>query len=385
MPRIGVGFVVMAAVAATSGCALDYFEGRQDKFPAGPRMDHLHPEVVATGPGEPITEHEEANLVEPLIEHRTMYARLLNALSEYYDAHGFLNKRRWADTELDDLRHTPAYTYGADVGQLNVRNIPIEGVQEVDLVERLVTHRRTYRRLLDALIRYYAEKRNYEKLDWAEAERKALEFVKPYQYLMSATIPIESLRPQESIAEADRLLEEGKRLAKKGGHGFPALYERRTMKQALNKFHRILVDYPTSDKIAEAAYWLGYIHKEYFYDVAQQIDDNEIAVQYFERAYTWDPNLPLQARFEAAVVYDFRLHDRERALRLYQEVVDRETFEPSNVNFALKRIKQLTGPDRGPEPVERQPVARGSSGAVASPRANEPPAPTPAGRRPEAP
>lgn len=241
-------------------------------------------------------------------------------------------------------------------------------------------HRKMYNRLLNVLVRYYSEKENREKQACAEREREELSYVKPYQYLMSATIPIKGLRPQESIAEADKLYDEGLKLMKKGGYGTPAMYVRRTMKQALNKFHTLLVEYPTSDKIAEAAWWAGYIHKEYFYDVAQQVDDNEIAVQYFERAWTWKPDIQYQVRFEAATVYDYRLHDRERALRLYQDVLDKETFVKSNVEFAHKRIRQLLKDTHelapaAPDHVVKAPGIEPETAIQASPPTTRPVAP----------
>lgn len=337
----GVGAMVALLAAATAGCNTALFQ-QSKPFPPGPMTDLMYPKDIKGGPVAPISSHETADIVEPLLEHRTMYARCLQALHGYYDESGFLGKARWAATELRDLQHVPAYTYGADVGQLRVRDIDVAGAREVDLVEQLTMHRKMYNRLLRILIRHLAEKQDYENLKCAERENLELTYVKPYQYLMDATIPIASLHPQESIADADKLYDEGWALMKKGGHGVPAFYNRRYMVQALNKFHTLITEYPTSDKIAEAAYWCGYVHKEYFYDVAQNEDDNEIAVQYFQRAYTWKPDIRLQARFEAAAVYDYRLHDRERALRLYRDVIEHETFVKSNVEFANKRISELT-------------------------------------------
>jgi hypothetical protein len=41
-------------------------------------------------------------------------------------------------------------------------------------------------------------------------------------------------------------------------------------------------------------------------------------------------------------VYDYRLHDRDRALELYQQVLTQETGDANNVNFAVRRIAALT-------------------------------------------
>jgi hypothetical protein len=42
------------------------------------------------------------------------------------------------------------------------------------------------------------------------------------------------------------------------------------------------------------------------------------------------------------VVYDYRLHDRDRALELYQSVLKNETAGQSNLRFATRRIQELT-------------------------------------------
>lgn len=378
---ISVAFLVAMSV----GCALDRMVKPAAKNPSGPMADLTYPRDITGGPGTPIADHTEADLIEPLLEHRTMYARHLKAAMEYYKDHGFLTKYRWALSEFDDLHAVPTYTYGADIGQLKLRDIVVADRQEVDLVEELTLQRKLYFRLLNVVCRHYAEKQEYEKLAWAERERDAASYIKPYYYLMDATIPIESLRPVESIAEADALYAEGIKQMRKAGYGRPAFYYAQPMKKALNRFATLIIEYPKSDKIAEAAWWAGYIHKEYFYDVAQNVDDNEISVQYFKRAYTWKPNIEYQARFEAAVVYDFRLHDRERALALYQEVLDKERFVKSNVDFAHKRIRKLTGADHEkatgePEQVIKAPLpaeAQASPSAPAQP-AEPAPAPTPA-------
>ncbi|MFQ5592384.1 MAG: hypothetical protein ACE5HE_14585, partial [Phycisphaerae bacterium] len=67
-----------------------------------------------------------------------------------------------------------------------------------------------------------------------------------------------------------------------------------------------------------------------------------IAVKWYERAWTWNPETPLAPRFQAAVVYDYRLHDRDRALELYHGVVNHETTHKTNVRFASRRIHELT-------------------------------------------
>jgi tetratricopeptide (TPR) repeat protein len=154
---------------------------------------------------------------------------------------------------------------------------------------------------------------------------------------MDAEIPAQRLRPTDSVPQADAMFDQGLKLMRKGGHGgLPALYREKPMIEAVAVFRELIEKYPSSDKIDDSAFWLGEIHKEYLKDQEQ------IAVQWYERAIEWDPATPHSARFQAAVVYDYRLHDRDRALELYRQVLAQETSKRSNVDFATRRIGQLT-------------------------------------------
>ena len=232
-------------------------------------------------------------------------------------------------------------------------DIKIAANQEVDLVEEVLTYRAMYHRTLRRLHDYYRSRGCEQKRRWAATELAAVERIQPFKYLLAAEIPAEDLKPTDSIAEADALYEKALALMKEGGHGIPALYRQETMLQALNTFVELISRYPSSDKIDDAAFYCGEIHKEYLKD------QEGIAVRWYERAYTWDPNTPHAARFQAAVTYDYRLHDRARALELYRRVLDAETRNKSNVAFAVQRVHQLTSneldttpePGRGPEGV----------------------------------
>lgn len=221
---------------------------------------------------------------------------------------------------------------------MDLPNISTVNRTEVDLVEEMIRHRAMYARHLRVLVRFYSEHGNEEKANWARRELRDLQHVKPYQYLDDAIVPMSTLRPVESIAEADRLYQEGLDLMKKGGHGVPGLYNQETMKLALAKFNELVDRYPRSDKIDDAAFYIGEIHKEYFEEL-----DNSIAVKWYKSAIEWNPDLPYPARFQMAVVYDYRMHDREQALFWYQQVLEQEPdIEKTNTMFANNRIRELT-------------------------------------------
>ncbi len=219
-------------------------------------------------------------------------------------------------------------------------DISVADPHEVDLVENLVMHRLAYLRTL-ADLRIYYERHGYaHKEQWASYEMDGLEAVNMFRYLVDAEIPSDELRPQASIPDADVLYEKGLSLMNQGGHGVPALYRQDKMVQAAKVFRSMIEAYPQSDKIDDAAFMCGEIHKEYL------PGQERIAVRWYERAWTWDPRTPHAARFQAAVVYDYRLHDRDRALELYQAVLKDEVGDKSNVRFATRRIHELTTGDQ---------------------------------------
>jgi hypothetical protein len=82
-----------------------------------------------------------------------------------------------------------------------------------------------------------------------------------------------------------------------------------------------------------------------------------LAVKWYERAWTWNPDTPHPARFQAAVVYDYRLHNRARALELYHAVLEHETADDKNARFATRRIGELSSEvsQGAPQAISRQP------------------------------
>ena len=215
-------------------------------------------------------------------------------------------------------------------------DISLVDTREVDLVEAVLAHRSAYEENLAALGSYYSNKGYASKAEWAEFELKGLKRVQSFRYLMDSEVPSAQLSPVERIPAADALYEQAIGKMTTGGHGMPALYREGDMIEAAKLFRQVIERYPSSDKIDDAAFFLGEIHKEYLKGQEQ------IAVNWYERAWTWDPATPYPARFQAAVVYDYRLHDRRRALELYQSVVERETDIQSNVRWASRRIHELT-------------------------------------------
>ncbi len=350
----------------TTGCRTDALVGEQRVDDN--RLPPADDAASAAGPAVLTGNLTEQELVDELIRQRALYARYLQALATFYREKGYIQKESWAEEELADLRRVTPYRYLSDgvevppsaAGKGKVKSvppvvsldsppgvdippIPVADRSEVDLVEELILHRNMYARFLNALGSYYMEKGPEYKVNWVREEQRQLRRVKPYPYIMEASVPPPDLRPTDSIAEADKLYQDALALMKKAGHGVPIWYHAGTMKLALAKLKELVDKYPTSDKIDDAAFYIGEIHKEYGLGESGLELDNELALKWYQRAIDWDPKTPHPVRFQMAVVLDYRLHERERALAMYQRVLSEEKeLNESNTHWANVRIGQLT-------------------------------------------
>jgi tetratricopeptide (TPR) repeat protein len=388
----GLGALAIGATAlvlwTVSGCTTDELVGPKPV------------EIAATD----ATEHsgtagrDEGDLVSEMILHRAMYARLLRVLSVYYSEHGYENKAIWARTELKQLQKvrpfrylmednsgtkdkdasSPLMTSLENPSGIELPNVSVSDRAEVDLVEELIFHRDAYHRLLELLAtRYYSERGLENKANWARSEYNDFQRIKPYRYITDASAPIMVSKTRESVAEADKLFADAKSLMNKAGHRVPIFYNETTMNQALSKLMELVEKYPNSDKVAEAAYYVAEIHKEY-----NQERDNGLAIEWYKRAVELDPDLNHPAWSHAAHILDFRMHEREKALEWYQKVLEKEQGKTDimfmgNIKFANERIKQLTKEETRRSPGEPLNDMRPEPTPSPAPAPSEPPAPSP--------
>jgi len=204
---------------------------------------------------------------------------------------------------------------------------------EVDLVEEMAVSRQAYRQGLALLVGYYTRTGNNMKLQWAERELDAFNTMPKYDYIVGPEG--RNLKPIASIPAADDLFFEGEAFEKKAGL-LPLLKDENSLRLALQKYNEVIKQYPTSDKIDDAAYKAGTIY-EYFQDYS-------IAMLYYQSAFQWDPDTIHPARFRAARVLDKDLHRNAEALKLYQEAVQTEgRFEKYREwrEFAERRIREM--------------------------------------------
>jgi len=218
-----------------------------------------------------------------------------------------------------------------------------ENVNYPDLVESMHEKRQAYLESIMTLERAYLNGGDSDRANWARSQRAQVERIEKYPYLSKKTAEYSSeAAPEESSTEADQLYAKGLSILNTFRRvplaGMLAKNKEKA-REALVLFKRVLDEHPKSDKVDDAAFWCGEIYKEY---LREEDPNDELSVRYYQWAYELDPNTPHPARFQCAVVYDFRKHDRARAIELYHDVMENETTNSSNVRFSATRVEQLT-------------------------------------------
>lgn len=217
-----------------------------------------------------------------------------------------------------------------------------------DLVEEMEASRKAYLDNIMRLERAFLLGGDTTRANWARRQRETTAKVEVFPYLSDkAPEQRTQVAPTENIPAADAMYKQAADLIE-SFRNIPLAgtfsHNKKKARKALDMFKQILNDYPTSDKVDDAAFWCGEIYKEY---LREDDPDDELSVRYYTWAYNLDPQTPHPARFMAAVVYDFRMHDRAKAIELYHKVLEaEEDNNSSNQRFAATRIEQLTDDDR---------------------------------------
>ena len=217
----------------------------------------------------------------------------------------------------------------------SVGSVTLSQAGETDIVEQLAINRRAYHQGLELLIRYYTQTGNNMKFNWANEELTALDLIPQYKYIIVAETLDSNLRASTSIPEADDLFKNALRLEEEARVLLIGTNNDK-LREALNTYDRLIRNYPTSDKIDDAAFNAGVIYERF--------QDYSIALLYFQRAYQWDPETPHPARFRSARILDKRLHRNAEALELYREALRTEGKYGKRriwVEYAEERIKAL--------------------------------------------
>jgi tetratricopeptide (TPR) repeat protein len=203
---------------------------------------------------------------------------------------------------------------------------------ERDILEQLAANRQAYIESLQNLVSYYTSSGNEMKLKWAKKELANVMASPQYSYVVEAQVAGPDLRAIASIPQADALYKNAVATDDKA-HEVPLLTDDKMLRLAVQKYNQLIRDYPTSDKIGLAAYKTGLAY-EHFKEWA-------IAALYFERAAQWDTNIKYPARFKAAFLYDRYLHDRQKAMMLYQDALAKDPLSPQYRTYAQNRVLEL--------------------------------------------
>jgi TolA-binding protein len=202
--------------------------------------------------------------------------------------------------------------------------------QERELVRKVYEARDNYQAALERLRAYYVHTNIDEQRHWCEKELTDYHLVLKSPYILDMDLPSLDLRPDTASPKANRIFRE-------------ALdwYNKRTMgdrsenfKRAELLLRRLLRDYPRSDKLDEACYYLGDIY------ASRSFQQYARAAAFFERVLHYEPNTNLDARYRAAYLYDKHLNDQKRAVEMYQQIL-RQEVDPNQTREARKRLDDI--------------------------------------------
>jgi TolA-binding protein len=317
---------VAALTYTLTGCSIP---------PQPPRTaNYKLPTTLAVTPGDTaevaaVTEAESA---------RINYRYRLTVLHSYYMQTGNMDKAGWAQREMENLDHAQTFQWSGIPEITPPVGESLANADEHLLVEYVLGARTAYLSAMRNMLAFYRNKSG----DTYKAQRisNVLDRFDPiftYKYFLEAEMPPATNRPVQVIPAADKMYDQAVKLHKQGKGLVPLLgtsYPKE--REALLLLLDLVNKYPQSTKAALAAFYIGEIYKEYF-------NENIRAVAWYKRAVQWDPNLTMPARFQAAVVADYRLYNKAEAIELYRQVIQHEQYNSSNVQWAHNRIRDLTG------------------------------------------
>jgi hypothetical protein len=199
-----------------------------------------------------------------------------------------------------------------------------------ELVEKVLAARREYQLSLENLRKFYIEDGDIEKSKKVEEELLHYHRFPKHPYRLDMDAPPPKLEPKYNIKEANDLYIQAMTYKDKG---FRTEYiDNQHRAEAL--LQRLLTNHPQSDKIDDAAYQLGDIYESSAYKHYDR------AAVYFERCFQWNPKTHHDARLRAARLYE-RLNERNKAIEIYKDIVNRET-DPKRLEEARKKLAELT-------------------------------------------
>jgi tetratricopeptide (TPR) repeat protein len=329
--------VTLMAMLLAAGCV-------QKKQPLA-ESDTADVAAEAAASAEPAVAGSEAELVDQLLVTRADYQRLLQVMIRFYTEHGYHDKCQWAKRELKDIGNIRTRNYLAggpqttvarltDLSKTKYQEVNLQTANEIDFVEQLLTIRADYMSQINALAELYSTSGQGKKASWAVFELKDLEGIRSHDFLRTVDVTDLPERSTVAIVEAEDMFQRAQKL-RKAGIILPFMNDKTKLREALVIYKDIIKKYPQSTVAPDSAYYAGEILKEYLNEDLQ-------ALEYYKIALKLNPDIRRKVRFQLAVIYDFRLHERAEAMKYYNRVLDEEQgIDQSNTDFAGRRIGQL--------------------------------------------
>ena len=215
------------------------------------------------------------------------------------------------------------------------------GATETDLVEEMAISRDGYEKGLEQLVGYYSRSGNNMKLEMARKELHSFKTILKYTYIMGPGAG--SYQATTPDVGADDLFYDAQELEKQARPmGGRMITDKNKLRLAHQKYDQLIRDYPSSDKVDDAAFFAGVIMDEF----AEYV----LALEYYKSAFQSDAETPYPARFKAAYILDKHMHRYAEALGLYNEALKIEARFDRNrqwKEFAEQRIRELQKLDEG--------------------------------------
>ena len=202
---------------------------------------------------------------------------------------------------------------------------------EINMVEQMVSYRNNYMEELKKLGKFYDRQGNQMKAIWVKKELDALAKIEMRPYVVMAEVAGPDLRATDSIPEADAVYSDAMEQIKNSRGVFRNM---KGLQEAKEKMENLILQYPTSDKIDDAAWEIAEIYN-------RDIADMYVAMFYYQRVWQWDAANPYSARFAVAKIYDEFFHNYLRACEFYEKAIQLEPAYTSNVTYAKNRIKAI--------------------------------------------
>ncbi|MCE5327949.1 MAG: hypothetical protein LLG01_16195 [Planctomycetaceae bacterium] len=338
---------------AAAGCSLVgaviFLCGCGDRPPAPPRQNIVSmPLKAMTVAADNPRERAAATAVEAA---RLEYNSRLTKLRDYYQQFGNLVKLEWANRELANLAQVRPWEWAGLPSILPPADRPGAATENV-LVEDALSGRAAYIKAVSDLLTYYQQNGMAYKAKVIANMQQRLDPIRTYMYYISAEVPPAKRKCDKFSPEADELFFRALALHQqnKGLIVFTLGADYTRQRQSLELFKELIARFPNSVRLPMAAFYIAEIYKEYF-------QENYRAATWYERAVEWDPGIQETASYQAAVLWDIRLHSAEKAVELYQEALKRDPYDGGNIDFATKRIAALQGELQAREAPATQPAS----------------------------